>query len=179
MSKAVDQFHRVSPEVFYTKSSFVSTDGQTVEMLKEAAALSPKSRARLCTHPDPTAKQQEMLIVMHRGSYVPPHRHLDKSETVTVLEGQATAILFSDTGEPIETIDLDEYRSKSAFFYRMPAGTFHSLLFRSEWFVFLETTIGPFNPDRSETASWAPPESQGDEGLSYLNNCAIRRSAGE
>ena len=177
MPQAINRLKRISPEVFYTNSSFVCVDTDIVTFLKDAAANSPKSRARLCTHADPSALQQEMLIVMHRDSYVAPHRHLDKSETVTVLEGQATALLFSEAGAEIETIDMDPYSSNGCFFYRMPKGVFHSLLFRSEWFVFLETTIGPFTPKKSQIADWAPPESHTAEGLNFLRACVKNRKS--
>ncbi len=55
------------------------------------------------------------------------------------------------------------------FFYKMPPGIFHTLIFKSDWLVFLETTIGPFDPSSSEAAPWAPPETDAAAGDAYLS----------
>lgn len=106
--------------------------------------------------------------MMHRSSYVRPHRHFTKSETLTVLDGAVTTLLF-DTGGAVTTRQrMSTYESGCAFFYRMPPGIFHTIHFETEWFVYLETTTGPFNPADTEAAPWAPPETDVAAGHAYL-----------
>lgn len=165
-------YRRVAPEVFYSDGGFRAVDATDVAMLKEAALASPKRRARLCLHAGAADAQQEMLIVMHESSYVRPHRHLAKVETLGVVEGACDALLFSENGDIEATIPMAPQAQGGAFFYRMPPGLFHTLIFRSEWVVFLETTIGPFDPESSEPAPWAPAETDSAAGHDFLRGKA-------
>jgi cupin fold WbuC family metalloprotein len=161
-------FVAVSPEVFYSNGAFLAVSRIDVDFLKSAALASPRKRARLCFHSNPDEAQQEMLIVMHRDSYVCPHRHFTKVETLAIIEGSCDALLFDTSGHLSGSLSMTCPAHEGAFFYRMPPGQFHSLLFCSEWVVFVETTIGPFTPDASESAPWAPPESDPVAGSAFL-----------
>lgn len=166
-------YKEVIPEVIYTDvpmGSIVRAGDEIVSILRERAAASPKKRCRLCAHPDSNATQQEMLIVMHRDSYVQPHRHFGKGETFTVFEGEVDALIFSEAGELTETIPMGPFGSGRQFFYRMPERVFHSMIFRSEWLVYLETTIGPFDKSTSEGALWAPNETESEAGHLWLKS---------
>lgn len=164
-------YRLVAPEVVYADgelSSVVHAGPDIVDILRERAMASPRKRCRLCTHPNPDAAQQEMLIVMSADSYVRPHRHFGKSETFTVLEGEVDALVFAEDGALSEVIAMGPYESGRQFFYRMPERVFHTMVFRTPWLVYLETTIGPFSPDSSEGAPWSPPESDPDAGQAWL-----------
>lgn len=163
----------VAPEVVYSDGGFLAADRDTVALLKERAATSPRRRCRLCFHATQDALQQEMLIVMHRNSYVSPHRHRERAETLTVIEGACDAILFDDAGRVTDTVAMSPVADGGSFFYRMPAGVFHTQIFRSEWLVFLETTVGPFDRTTTEMADWAPPETDPMAGLTYLLNLQL------
>ena len=177
----LDGLRQVSPEVFYSDGLFRAVGSVTSDALKSRASASPRRRCRLCFHADPSAPQQEMLIVMHHTSYVRPHRHLSRLETLSVFEGRCDALLFDAGGAVIERIGLSPAHEGGRFFYRMPAGAFHTLAFASEWLVFLETTTGPFDPSDTEGAAWAPPESEPAAGRRYLDGLAAlpRRSGPE
>ena len=151
-----DLIRAVSEEVYYADSQFAVAGPDAVETIKQRAQSSPRRRCRVCFHPDPGARSQEMLICMHGDSYVRPHRHWQKSETMTVLEGRASALLFQENGALASSISMGPYGSGRAFFYRMPEGVFHTLLFETEWLVYLETTSGPFDPGQSDDADWSP-----------------------
>jgi cupin fold WbuC family metalloprotein len=161
-------FRRISPEIVYADDGLVVATPEVVAMLRDMAAQAPRRRARLCAHPDSEAGQQEMLIVMGGDGYVRPHRHFGKSETFTVLEGEVDALIFEEDGALREVIAMRPFGADGAFFYRMPAGVFHSLRYRTPWLVFLETTAGPFDPARSEGAPWAPPETDIAEGRRFI-----------
>jgi len=165
-----------TPEVIYTDRSLVLAGPEEVNLLKRKAATTPRRRCRLCAHPGPDAAQQEMLIVMHGESYVRPHRHFGKTETLTVLEGEAEALIFDEAGDIAQVLRMTPYGQGGRFFYRMPERVFHGLVFRTEWLVYLETTSGPFDPARSEGAPWAPAEGA-PEAPAYAAALARRASA--
>ena len=120
------------------------------------AKNAPLLRARLCAHPNTDAIQQDMIIVTHNSSYVPPHRHPNKSETLLVLEGEVNILIFDDNGLCENIIQMGTYGTKQPFFYRMPENKFHSMVLRTEWLVFQESTKGPFKLSETETAKWCP-----------------------
>lgn len=163
----------ISPEIVYSDGGFLAADARTVSMLKDLAKVAPRSRCRLCFHDDANAAQQEMLIVMHRNSYVRPHRHSGKVETLTVVEGRCDALLFDVSGYVTDVVPMSAPAEGGSFFYRMPPGLFHTLIFRSEWLVYLETTIGPFDRACTEVADWAPAESEPEAGHAYLSQLPL------
>ncbi|MGY3605915.1 MULTISPECIES: WbuC family cupin fold metalloprotein [unclassified Bradyrhizobium] len=167
------RLRQVSPEVIYSDGGFLAADDSVVSLLKTQAKDSQRRRCRLCFHASAAAGQQEMLIVMHRSSYVRPHRHTSKVETLTIVEGSCDALLFDETGRVTQAIPMSAPPGDGCFFYRMPDGIFHTLVFRSEWLVFLETTIGPFDPALTEQAAWAPPETSPEAGYAYLSSLRL------
>lgn len=163
----------VTPEVLYSDRSFVTVGDAEIAMLKAIAAGTPRRRARICCHPDPSAAQQEMVIVMHASGYVRPHRHFGKTETFLVLDGAVDAILFNEDGTVDEVCSMAAPGQGRPFFYRMPVGRFHGLIYRSEWLVFVETTKGPFDLADSEGAPWAPPESEQAAGREFYKGLGL------
>lgn len=156
MAKKRDDLTEVGPGIFYSDRRIVTADKSTIEFLKETAACIPSKRARLCAHPSADADQHDMLIVSCRDTYVTPHRHLTKTETMLVIEGCAEAVTFDEVGVIADVIPMGTADSGRLFFYRMPARTYHGLVIYSEVLVFLESTRGPFLPTDSEYAPWAP-----------------------
>lgn len=173
MAISHSHLRQVSPEVVYSDGGFLAADHAIVARLKELAEVAPRRRCRLCFHADADADQQEMLIVMHRDSYVRPHRHIAKVETMGIVEGACDAVLFDERGRVTDVIAMTSPADGGSFFYRMPSGLFHTLLFRSEWLVYLETTIGPFDRAKTEVAEWAPPETDAKAGHTYLSTLAM------
>ncbi len=169
MSRLASGLREEAPEVIYSDGTFRAADPATIAVLKARAAASPRRRCRICFHHSPDATQHAMLIVMHQSSYVQPHRHIDRSETLTVLEGFADAILFDSNGAITTAIAMSPATAGGNFFYYMPQGVFHTLIFRSEWLVFLETTAGPFDRANNEAAPWAPSETDLAAGYAYLS----------
>jgi len=157
----------VAPGVFYTKSDIVAVDQTIVTYLKTAANISLLKRARLCAHPNPNSTQHDMLIVSHKNSYIPPHRHFDKTETMIILEGRADAILFDENGQITDVLRMGSKDSGLLFFYRMPERQYHSLLIRDEWLIFIENTKGPFTVKTSQNAPWAPEPEDIEAGITF------------
>jgi cupin fold WbuC family metalloprotein len=117
----------VLPGIFYADRPFVFFDRGIVDFLKGRASATASRRARVCAHPSAEADQHDMLIVSHRDTYVAPHRHLSKSESMLVLEGSASALLFSEDGAGVQYLPMGAPGADRVFFYRMPERQYHSL----------------------------------------------------
>jgi cupin fold WbuC family metalloprotein len=161
--------------VFYTNSSLVNLDSGMISFLKDQARVNLMRRARVCAHPDPDADQHDMLIVSHRETYVAPHRHLTKSESFLIVEGAATALLFTEDGRHVERLRMGAAGSGLPFFYRMPARQYHSLSIESEFLVFAEATKGPFRSEDMESAPWAPAPQELAAGRAFIESLRSKK----
>ena len=159
-------------EVYYASAPVATVGADDIVFLKERASANPRRRCRLCLHSSPSAAQHEMLIVHHREAYVRPHRHEDKSESLIVIEGDALAFTFDDTGRIVSTIRLGPPGAAGAFSYFMPAGKWHGLAILSEWLVFVEAAAGPFDRGATSFPSWAPDGSDRAAAAAYVERLA-------
>jgi cupin fold WbuC family metalloprotein len=144
--------------VWIARGGIVVFGPAEVAFLKEHVGGVARRRARICAHPDLSDPLQEMLILLLRDTYIRPHRHRRKAESLLVVEGEADAVFFDDDGAVATVLPLGDPRSGKAFSYRIDGPRYHTLLPRSEHFVFHEATLGPFAPELSEAAPWAPPD---------------------
>jgi cupin fold WbuC family metalloprotein len=147
-----------SAEVLYAKDTIVTVDAAAIDALKRDARRNPRRRIRLCAHQGVDDRLHEMLIVHARDTYVRPHRHLGKSESFHVIEGDVDVVIFDDEGGISEVIRMGTVASGRPFFYRIATPLFHTLMIRSAELVFHETTNGPFNRADMVFAPWAPDE---------------------
>jgi cupin fold WbuC family metalloprotein len=168
-------FRKISDEVYYTDRDFTSVGPEEIAFLKARAAETPRKRTRLCAHPDPGHTLHEMLIVHGRDAYVRPHRHHGKPESLHVIEGTASALLFAQDGRLGRRIPMGPPGSGAAFFYRVETAVYHSLVIDSEWFVFHEATSGPFDPAQTEWAPWSPDGKDEAAAARYLSD--LRKAA--
>ncbi len=143
-------------EVLYPDEDVVLAGAADWQELKRLAALNPRRRVRLCTHRSPDDALHEMLIVHTRETYVPPHKHLGKSESFSVLEGELDLVLFREDGRISRVIPMGAPATGKASYCRPPEGTYHSLLIHSEFLVFHEVTQGPFRREQTVMAPWIP-----------------------
>ena len=173
---SIQDLREVAPGIFYVNKadSLVSVGADIVVHLQNVAASIPIRRARLCTHPQPDSDQHDMLIVSHRDTYVAPHRHSNKSETMLVLDGLADTLLFDEDGKLESIVPMGPYASDRTFFYRMPVNHYHGLRIETEFLTFLESTKGPFRKEDSENAPWAPPPEDGAAGKFFVKEITRR-----
>jgi len=162
------KLRQVSEEVLYATEPITVVGPELIARLKAQAAANRRRRARLCAHLDDTDRVHEMLIVHARGAYVPPHKHLDKSESFHLIEGRLEVVVFGDQGRISRVVPLGEPASGLAFYYRLSAALFHTVLPRSDWVVFHETTRGPFNRAETVFAPWAPGEDDAEGQSVFL-----------
>ena len=163
-----------NPEVLYAEEPLIAVDGAAIESLKARAADNPRRRARLCTHLSPDDAVHEMLIVHTFDTYVRPHKHLARVESFHVVEGEGRIVMFDDEGRIERVIRIGCYGTDRCFYYRNAAASFHTVLIDSPVLVFHETTSGPFRPDGTIWAPWAPPDSAPEECAAYLGELRAR-----
>lgn len=153
-------------EVFRTYGKLAKVTRDDVVFLKSQAAKNERKRVRLCTHPGNDDLLHEMLIIHAQNTYVPPHKHISKSESFHIIEGELSVFLFDEDGSMIETIKMGETSSDRVFYYRLSSTIYHSILPESEFVVFHEVTNGPFDREDMIIAPWAPAEE--DDGAKKL-----------
>jgi cupin fold WbuC family metalloprotein len=163
-----ESFKAEGPEVFYAQPGLVAAGAETVAWLIDRARNQPTRKARLCLHESPQSPVHDMIIVHGRDTYVRPHRHKLNGETLTVLQGDATAVIFDEDGGIRDLIRMQPIDAGGVAFYRMPANVYHALLIESEWLVFHETCKGPFDRTNSEFAAWSPAPGDPDAAQRYL-----------
>jgi cupin fold WbuC family metalloprotein len=146
-------------EVLYSDEPIVKLRPTDIDFLKQKSCSNERQRIRLCTHKDVDDKLHEMFIVHGKDAYVRPHKHLHKSESVHVIEGEVDVVLFDDSGSITEVIKMGEYSTGRTFFIRIAEPYYHTLLIRSDILVFHETTNGPFNYSDTVFADWSPEQS--------------------
>jgi len=161
-------FKEFNKEVLYTTQDLTRVSKADVDLLKQKAMSNDRKRIRLCSHKDVNDPLHEMLIIHTRDAYVRPHKHLNKSESFHVIEGSVDIVIFDEQGEVAQIIPMGEYSSGRKFYYRMAGALYHTLLIRSDFLVFHETTKGPFNKLDTVFAPWAPQESDPESCQAYI-----------
>ena len=101
----------------------------------------------------------EMFIVHKKDCYVRPHKHIGKTESFLLIDGEADVLIFNDAGDLINGRNLGKYKGGKSFYYRIPESCYHTQIFRKDT-VFHEVTMGPFDSNDSVKASWAPDEKE-------------------
>ena len=149
---------RFNEEVLFADERIVKLGRQELDLLIQGAKANQRKRMRICAHPDAEDRLHEMFIVIQQGSYIRPHKHLNKSESFHVIEGSVDIVLFDDYGNITGVNRVADHASGEAFYHRISDPCFHTLLIRSDFLVFHEITNGPFRPDQTEYAPWSPEE---------------------
>jgi cupin fold WbuC family metalloprotein len=160
----------VTEDVLYTLEPIVKVDRDTIAFLESVAKKSSRRQSRLCTHSNESDKVHEMLIIHEKDIYVRPHKHLSKSESFHIMQGEVDIVLFDASGEITSVIELGEYNSGKPFYYRFNIEVYHTVMIISDVAVFHETTLGPFNPEETVYASWAPSVEETSAIKQYIEN---------
>jgi len=148
----------INDEVFYTTEPITKIDKSDIDKLKILSRSNPRKRIRICTHPDIGDNIHEMIIIHANGAYITPHKHIGKSESFHIIEGLLLVVIFDDQGNITEQIRMGDRESGLDFYYRLPEDHFHTVVPQSELVVFHEVTHGPFTPEDTVFATWAPSE---------------------
>jgi len=146
--------------------------GPMVEKLQHDYSLSKRKRHRFCFHQNPDVNLHDIVICYDKSSYIRPNKHIGKSESVLVLQGDIEIYIFNDFGDLIDLISLGTFNSKKPCYVRIPPNTWHGLRSVSDIPVIMKETIsGPYDSSSLIWADFAPPESEtGSEGHAWYVN---------
>ena len=171
------KLRKQSEEIFIAEDAIVRLGDEQIAFLKRQAQASPRKRARICAHKTNNDALHEMLIVISADSYIHPHKHLAKSESFHIVEGEVDVAVFDDAGAVVDVIELGPPGSGRQFYYRLDHGAFHTLLIRSDYLVVHEVTNGPFARDRTVMAAFAPAEQDAAGARAYMQ--AVERQVAQ
>ena len=165
---------KVNEEIFIADDTIVRCGDAEIEFLKRQALTSARKRARICAHKTNEDALHEMLIVIAAASYIRPHRHVSKSESFHVIEGEVDVAVFDNAGALTDVIELGARGSGRNFFYRLSHSAFHTLLIRTDYLVIHEVTNGPFDRAGSVLAHFAPAENDLDAARAYMHEVSAQ-----
>ena len=163
---------KVSDEVFVAMDPIVKWGDEEIDFVKRTARASPRKRARICAHRSNEDALHEMIIAITSSSYIHPHRHLEKAESFHIVEGEVDVAVFDEAGDVVDVIALGGPGSGRRFYYRLSHSAFHTLIIRSDILVVHEVTNGPFSPERTLLAPFAPAEKDQDAARAYMQRVA-------
>ena len=156
------KFLKFNNEVLFATDTVVKISREDINYLKQVADRSNRKRSRLCAHKDISSSLHEMMIIHKSDTYVRPHKHIGKSESFHLIDGEVELVLFEDDGALREVVQMGDFGSDKIFYYRIDEPIFHSILIKSDIVVFHESTEGPFIRDDTIFAGWSPEEGDGD-----------------
>ena len=151
--------YKKNSEVYHSKEDFFSLSKEDINRLISLAKNTTRGRVRYCSHSSGQESLHEMFIVHPKGAYVRPHKHIDKIESMLVIDGEVDYVMFDNDGNVDNVVKMGNYESKKSFYQTIRKDKFHTLVIKSEWLVFLEITNGPFDKENTVYAEWSPKES--------------------
>ena len=93
---SLDAFKRLNEEVFVSENPVTYISPAQIEALKKLASTNARNRVRINAHKTTDDPLHEMVIVHKKGMYCQPHKHMNKSESFHMIEGELLLILFDD-----------------------------------------------------------------------------------
>ena len=154
--------------IYYVEDDVVEFGSEEINFLKERVSFCSKKRNRICSHLTADEQLHEMLICVMAGSYIAPAKHISRAESLHVVEGEADIVFFDVDGNVKKVTELTEPTLSGKFFYRMNTEIYHMLIVRSEFFIFHEVTLGPFDGLTTVKPDWAPEENNQKEVSVFL-----------
>ena len=108
--------NQINCEVYHSKESFFSISKEDIDKLINLAKKTPRNRVRFCSHSSGQDSLHEMFIVHPKGAYVRPHMHIDKIESMLVIDGEVDYIMFDNDGNVDEIVEMGGVESKKSFY---------------------------------------------------------------
>ena len=96
--------YKKNSEVYYSKDNFFFLSKDDINNLINLAKDTTRGRVRYCSHSSDQERLHEMFIVHTKKSYVRPHKHIGKAESMSILEGEGDVLLFHDDGKLIKVL---------------------------------------------------------------------------
>lgn len=136
---------------YFSLEENVTVSKEMIDKLKEISKANEKRNARFCLHNLPSASLHDMIILEYRDKKCrKPHKHLEKDETLHMIEGEMLVLIFNDAGKLLEKVILSP---ENNFSYRANKGFYHVWLPKTEYVIYREIKQGPFKQEDN-----VPPE---------------------
>lgn len=161
---------KINDEVYYATGNIVKLYKNDIVSLELKSRKNKNKRIRICCHKDINDKIHEMFIILRKGTYVRPHKHLNKTVSYHIVEGYADIIIFDDKGNIIELIKMGNYPSRQKFYYRLNIPYYYTLNINSNYVIFHEILNGPFKKSDTLFPPWSPNENDEAEIKKFLKN---------
>ncbi|MCQ2236719.1 MAG: WbuC family cupin fold metalloprotein [Bacteroidales bacterium] len=116
---------------------------ELMDELLVKAATSERRRINLDLRNSEQDTSQRMLNALMPDTVVPMHRHTATAETIVLLKGRVTEILFNDEFVEIQRIDLDKEQGNVGL--QIPTGIWHTII-AHEPSVIIEMKDGAYAP---------------------------------
>ena len=168
---------RTGQEVYVADEEVRSVGRKEMDLLKSEVSKTDRKRVRLCIHTDPENTLHEMFVVYMSMTYVKPNMHVNKDESLHILEGEADFIFFDDNGNIREIIPLGDRSTGRQFYVRVPQFVYHTLVMKSGTLVIHEVTPGPFRREETVWAPWAPLETDLSAVEQFMNKLKLAIAA--
>lgn len=123
-------------EVLVANDRIVKLRSAYIEFLKKRSVDTARKRIRLCAHKNESSILHEMFIVHTKDTYVRPHKHLQRIESLHIIEGYADIFLFDKRGRITSIIRMGDYLSGLDFYYRIEHPVYHTMVIKSDYLVF-------------------------------------------
>ena len=82
------KYSKFNDEVLFAIDPVVKLNKEDITCLKQMADASGRKRSRLCAHKDISTSLHEMMIIHKSDTYVRPHKHVGKSESFHLVDGE-------------------------------------------------------------------------------------------
>lgn len=139
-----------------------------LDVVSNGAKASPRLRMNHNFHNGNDDLCHRMFNAVEPGTYVPPHCHEDKDESMIMVRGKMGLVIFSAEGKVDSHCILEA--GSECFGVDIPRGVFHSLVSFESGSVFFESKEGPYRPlNENEKAGFAP-EADSAEAVKFLNS---------
>jgi cupin fold WbuC family metalloprotein len=141
---------------------------EVIQELKNATLKYGGKNIRICLHSGPAESFHNMIILENRGEYYRPHKHLKKSDSIHIIEGEMAIFSFDDQGMVLDACRLNIHGN---FIYRVEDNMYHVVMPLSPKVIYHESKLGPFLGDQDKIfPNWAPDGTDKESEMTYMKN---------
>ena len=165
---ALEKYEKLNNQVFQTQSpiSWLSSDDHN--FLRAQLNQFNLDRVRICNHMDPSENLHEMLMLFSNKTFVRPSMHIDKEESLFIIEGSGRYVFFDELGNVTDVVKLSSALGPDKCYCRIPKNFYHMLIVDTDLMLVKETTSGPFSRDDTLFAEWAPDVKTSDNASEFM-----------
>lgn len=147
-----DRYLDINENTCVTTAAIPCVRKGDIDRIIDLAHKSPLKRARICLHGNNTEALQDMIIYLAKGCVIPISYHINKDESLVVLEGSGRYDFHYDDSTVSCSVGLMPFKhmssnSNTRCFTRINRFVPHSIIVGDEGILIYETTSGPFNRD--------------------------------